>query len=175
MGYLRPPAPIHPTYTQSASASPVHPSLPSCRYLPSYHLPTSTTSYPHPVIHQSGHPSYVNSNTHHHHQQQHHLHYHHQSGNNCMDSLALPPIRVREPSSTSDDDSFSSYIQPVAACQPLQPQPPSLRMASRGVPIAPFANAGPPGVHHWPSAQAQYTQPLSHHAYPHTRYSMGQI
>lgn len=232
VAYLRPPAPVHPTYTQSASASPVHPSLPSCRYLPSYHHhhpthplpppPTATTPYAHSVIQpqqqqHSAHPSYVNSNHHshnhthshtnshnhsynHNHQaHQHHLHPLHQSG---MDSLSLPPIRIREPSGSTtpnDDDSFSSSsygVQP--ACQP-----PSLRRSdSRGsgagagnVPVAPFANAGPPGVHHWPSAsaqaQAQYTQQSSlsgshhhhhyphsqhhHHAYPHTRYSMGQI
>lgn len=69
-------------------------------------------------------------------------------------SLALPPIRVQE---REDDDGTtpSQYNFPVY--QQHAPQP---SQTSR-VPMAPFANAGPPGVH-WGSQQAAPPYSLPH-------------
>ncbi|GJJ13839.1 hypothetical protein Clacol_008096 [Clathrus columnatus] len=146
--YLHPPAQIHhPIYTQSASASPVHP-LPSCRYLPSYH------HHPHNNHHQ---------HHQHHYPQQHYMDSHGPSyasnNSNYSDSLALPPIRVRDSCDDDSSSSLSGSYSNLPSCQ--------LPRQSNRVPVAPFANAGPPGVH-WPS---QYAQP---HGYPHMRYSISQ-
>jgi hypothetical protein len=60
---------------------------------------------------------------------------------NSYASLSLPPIRVHEPEENDlTPYGFSAYQQP--------------RPQASHVPVAPFANAGPPGVHWGGSQQA---------------------